>query len=120
LAISLTGQNLAPAFLQPLFPLPPPLRLTPCSLLLRRHPLGDIAPRQRQQRLRQPEPELDPEGGPLRHEERPGPKAEEHHRDRNALLPAHAQATFLLGMAQTSTGVLRPMMVAMVSGVSGF
>ena len=49
---------------------------------------------------------------------RPGPEAEKHHRDRNALLPAHAQANFLLGMAQTSTGVTRPMMVAMVSGVA--
>jgi len=54
------------------------------------------------------------EGGPLRHEKRPGPKAEKHHRDRNAFLPGHAQATFLFGMAQTSTGVRRPIMVAMV------
>jgi len=59
---------------------------------------------------------LDPEGGPLRHEKCPGPKADKHHRDRNTLLPVHAHATFLLGMAQTSTGVMRPMMVAMVSG----
>jgi hypothetical protein len=61
------------------------------------------------------EPKFEPKGGPLRHEERPGPKAEKHHRDRNALLPSHLSATFLLGMAQTSTGVTRPMMVAMVS-----
>ncbi|MEI8180157.1 hypothetical protein, partial [Aestuariivirga sp.] len=52
----------------------------------------------------------------MRHEERPGSEAEEHYRNHNALLPAHAQATFLLGMAQTSTGVMRPMIVAMVSG----
>jgi len=39
----------APPFLQPLITLPPPLRLSPRSLLLRRHPLGDIAPCQRQQ-----------------------------------------------------------------------
>ncbi|WP_336911474.1 hypothetical protein [Aestuariivirga sp.] len=54
--------------------------------------------------------ELDPEGRSLRHETRPGAKANEHHRNRNALLPVHAQAAFLLGMAQTSTGVTRPMM----------
>jgi hypothetical protein len=40
---------------------------------------------------------LDPEGGPLRHETRPGAKADEHHRNRDALLPARAQANFLLG-----------------------
>ena len=50
----------------------------------------------------------------MRHEECPGSKAKKHHRDRNALLPAHAQANFLLGMAQTSTGVTRPIIVAMV------
>ena len=71
-----------------------------------------------QHRLSEALPELDPEVGPLRHEECSGAEAEEHHHDRNALLPAHAQATFLLGMAQTSTGVTRPMMVAMVSGVA--
>ena len=61
---------------------------------------------------------LDPEGGPLRHEERPGAEAEDNKRDRDALLPAHAQTNFLLGMAQTSTGVMRPMMVAIASGVA--
>ena len=35
---------------------------------------------------------------------RNGPEAEEHHRDRNDLLPVHAQTTFLLGMAQTNMG----------------
>ena len=111
-------RTLAPSLPQPLIPLPPPLRLTPCSLLLRRHPLGDIAPRQRQQRLRQPEPELDPEGGPLRHEKRPGAEAKEHYRNRNALLLAHAQTNFLLGMAQTRTGVMRATMMAIVSGAA--
>ena len=67
---------------QPLIPLPPPLHLTPSSLLLRRHPPGDIAPRQWQQRLSQPLTEHDPEGGPLRHEQRPWAKANrpDHHR----------------------------------------
>ena len=102
--------------LRPLIPLPPSLGLPPRSLLLRRHPLRDVAPRQRKQRLAQPWHERDPEGGPLRHQERPGPKVEEHHGNSNALLPAHAQGTFLLGTAQTSTGVMSPMMVAMVSG----
>ena len=37
----------------------------------------------------------------MRHQERPGAKAEEHHGNRNALLPAHALATFLLGMTHT-------------------
>ena len=59
---------------QPLVPLPAPLGLTPSSLLLRRHPRRDVLPRQRQQRLAQPSPELDPEGGPLRDEEHPGTK----------------------------------------------
>ncbi len=54
----------------------------------------------------------------MRQEERPGPEAEEHHRNRDALLPVHAQTNFLFGMAQTSTGVMSPMMVAMVSGVA--
>ena len=57
--------------LEPLVPLPPPLRLTPCRLVLCRHSLGNVAPRQRQKRLSQPSSELDPEGGPLRHEECP-------------------------------------------------
>ncbi len=52
----------------------------------------------------------------MRHEERTSPKAEEHHGKSNALLPAHDQAIFLLGMAKTSTGVTRPMMVTIVSG----
>ena len=69
----------------------------------------------RQQRLDEPPRELDPEVGSLRHEKCPGPEAEKHHCNRNALLPAHAQDTFLLGTAQTSTGVTRPMMAAMVS-----
>jgi hypothetical protein len=34
---------------QPLIPLPPPLSCAPRGLLLRRHPLRDVAPRQRQQ-----------------------------------------------------------------------
>ena len=88
-------------------PPPPPLSLMPRSLLPRRHPCRNVAPYQRQQRLAKPRAELNPEGGPLRHKERSSPKAEEHHRDRNALLPAHAQPTFLLGMPQTSTGVAR-------------
>lgn len=51
----------------------PPLCLTPRSLLLRWHPLRNAAPRQR--RPTKPLAELDPEGGPPRHEKRPGPKA---------------------------------------------
>ena len=47
-------RTLAPSFLQPLIPLPPLLRLTPRSLLLRWHPFRGIAPRQRQQRFPQP------------------------------------------------------------------
>ena len=65
-----------------------------------------------------PRTKLDPEGRSLRHEERPGAEAEDNKRDRDALLPAHAQTNFLLGMAQTSTGVMRPMMVAIASGVA--
>ncbi len=108
----------SPPLPKPLIPLPPPLSPMPRSLLFRRHPPGDVAPRQRQQRLDQPLAKLNPERGPLCHEERPGPKAKEHDRNCNTLLPAHAQTNFLLGMAQTSTGVMRPMMVAMVSGVA--
>jgi len=54
----------------------------------------------------------------LRHKKRSSPKTDEHHRNGNALLPVRAQATFLLGMAHTSTGVRSPMMVAIVSGVA--
>ena len=74
--------------------------------------------RQRQQRLAGLLAELDPKGGPWRHEERPGAKAEEHDLNRNALLPTNAQTTFLLGMAQTNTVVMRPMIVAMMSGTA--
>jgi hypothetical protein len=63
-----------PSFLQPLVSLPPPLGPTPCRLLLRRHSLRNVAPSQRQQRIAQLLAELDPEGGPLRHEECPGAK----------------------------------------------
>ena len=53
---------------QPLIPLPPPLSLTPRSLLLQRHPFRDVAPCKQQKLLSQSRSEIDPEGGPLRHE----------------------------------------------------
>ena len=90
----------------------------PGYFLLRRHPLRYVAPRQRKQSPPDPRSKFEPEGGTLRHEQNPGPKAEEHDCDRNALLPTHAQATFLLGMAHTSTGMMRPMIVATGSGVA--
>ncbi len=62
------------------------------------------------QRLPQSFFELDPERGPLRHEERPCARFDQHYSYRNSLLPVHVQATFLLGMAQISTGVMRAMM----------
>ena len=96
----------------------PHLYLPPSSLLIRLHPHTDKAPRQREQRFTQSLTKLVPRGQPLPNEKRPGAKAEDNNRDRNALLPTHARATFLLGMAQTRTGVTRPMMVAMVSGVA--
>ena len=98
----------SPQLPQPHIPLPPPLSLTPSSLLLRRHPLRDVAPRQRKQSPPEPEPELDPEGRPLRHEECPGTEAKEHHRERNALLPAHAHATILLGMSEAEAVAVLP------------
>jgi hypothetical protein len=54
----------------------------------------------------------------LPNEKRPGSKAEQHNGNSNALLPTHAQAAFLLGMAQTSIGVMSPMIVAILSGVA--
>jgi len=78
-----------PPFPQPLIPLAPPLGLTTCSLLLLRHAPREVLQGLRKQKPPKPKSELEPEGGTLRHEKRPGAEAEEHHRDRNALLPAH-------------------------------
>ena len=66
-----------PSLPQPLILLPPPLGLMPRSLIIRRHPLRDIAPRQRQQRHSQPLAELNPEGGSLRQKEHPASELRE-------------------------------------------
>jgi hypothetical protein len=55
--------------------------------------------------------------GPLRYEKRTGQRTEEHHRDRNALLPVHAQAAFLL-MAPIRTGPAETVRIAKISDCS--
>ena len=115
-ALRSQGKSVAAAFKE-VGPLPH-LYLPPSSLLIRLHPHTDKVPGQREQRFTQSLTKLVPRGQPLPNEKRPGSKAEEDHRHRNALLPTHAQATFLLGMTQTSIGVMSPMIVAILSGVA--
>lgn len=43
----------------------------------------------------------------------PGPETDEYHDGSNALVKAHVHATFLLRIAQSSTGVMRTMKTAM-------
>lgn len=103
-------------FFHRLIPLPPPLGVVPGSFFLGGHAPADILQSPRKQHLPKPHPKLGPEGGPLRHEERPCPEAEEHHGNRDAVLPAYDQATFLLGIAQTKTGAMSQMLAAILAG----
>ena len=102
----------------PLAPLPNVVPLTtlaqavtPLLLLLWGQSFGRYPQKKRNEAFKKPRAELNPEGGALRGQKRAGAKPGDDHSDRNALLPCH----FLLGMAQTKTGVIKPMMVATVS-----